>query len=496
MMSIFNKGEGVEVIKQNENDEYSYFPATVLRPPSKNNNMVFVEYQAPTKSRNREYVNVASVRPKLPYELNPWFKVGDSVDAFRPNVTAFSWCPATVSDILENSTYRVDFRGHSAAVDHCSLRLHRDWVNGNWVPPLPQPQPQPPETVTRSEKIRIKIKCSRSPQKESEFFKGKIVEVSSDDEGYKGAWFVATIVDIIAKDKFLVEYRDLATEDGTQLLNEVIHERFIRPCPPEVPLAGSFKQFQEVDAWYNDGWWEGVVCEVRNGRECLVSFMNNDVMEFENSKLRPHQDWLDGKWVMSSKESSELVKKFGDVRPEANNLTGNKLIVKLKKSSDPAKRPRDVMERTPITRSKHMLQFCRGAKVEVRSDEEGYQGSWYTAIIVDPLQSSKYLVEYSTLKTDDLTEQLKEVAEAFNIRPCPPDTSGADCFLLHEWVDAWYNDGWWVGQVSRVLGGFKYMVYFWTSKEELEFEYSLLRPHQDWIDGKWVLASLDPRPVR
>lgn len=162
-------------------------------------------------------------------------------------------------------------------------------------------QEQPPETVTRSEKIRIKIKCSRSPQKESEFFKGKIVEVSSDDEGYKGAWFVATIVDIIAKDKFLVEYRDLATEDGTQLLNEVIHERFIRPCPPEVPLAGSFKQFQEVDAWYNDGWWEGVVCEVRNGRECLVSFMNNDVMEFENSKLRPHQDWSDGKWVMSSK---------------------------------------------------------------------------------------------------------------------------------------------------------------------------------------------------
>lgn len=139
------------------------------------------------------------------------------------------------------------------------------------------------------------------------------MEVSSDDEGYKGAWFVATIVNI-EKDKFLVEYRDMLTDDGTQQLKEEVDVRFSRPCPPEVPVV-SFQQFQEVDAWYNDAW----------------------------------------------------------------------------------------------------LTSCR-------SDEEGYQGSWFTATVVDFLQNGKYFVEYLTLKTDDLTEQLKEEAYASDIRPYPPDT--------------------------------------------------------------------------
>ncbi|KAJ1420831.1 Agenet-like domain [Sesbania bispinosa] len=494
-MSNFNKGDPVEVTKANDSDSHCYYyPATVVRPPSKNKNLVFVEYltlfapsshsQSQTPKRLREYVNVANVRPKVPHQLNPWFKVGDSVDAFRHPLNA--WCPATVTDILENSTYLVHFHGphqHSAPVDHCNLRLHRDWLHGDWVPPLPQlQQEKPPQILPKPDNLRFKIKYSRKPLKGSKFKKGGIVEVSNDDEGYKGAWFIATIVDIIGKDMFLVEYRDLTTDDGTQLLKEETNSGFIRPCPPEVPTVGSFKQFQEVDAWYNDGWWEGLVLEVLNRRECLVSFMHRDVLKFENSKLRPHQDWIDGKWVMSSKTSSELVEKFGDVMPRAKSLIGNKLILKYRK-------PRDVMERTTNTKDKFVLHFCKGADIEVRSDEEGYQGSWYAAIVVDYLQNGKYLVEYLTLKTDDLTEQLKEEADASDIRPYPPDISQDYRFALHEWVDAWYNDGWWVGQISSVLRNFKYMVYFWPTKEELEFEHYNLRPHQEWIDGRWVRAS-------
>lgn len=154
---------------------------------------------------------------------------------------------------------------------------------------------------TKPENLRFRIKYSRRPLKESEFKKGKMVEVSSDDEGFRGAWFVATIVDIVGKGRFQVEYRDLTTNDGTQLLKEEIDARFIRPFPPQIPFSGSFKQFQEVDVWYNDGWWEAVVLEVLNSRECLVSFINRDVLKFEICKLRPHQDWFGGKWVMSSK---------------------------------------------------------------------------------------------------------------------------------------------------------------------------------------------------
>ncbi|KAL2341629.1 hypothetical protein Fmac_009569 [Flemingia macrophylla] len=496
---VFNKGDPVEVTK----DDGCYHPATVLRPPSRNKNLVFLEYLAAAPNRLREYVNVANVRPKLPPQLNSWFKVGDSVDAFH-----HSWRPATVSDILENSNYLVAFAAasRSAVVHHSALRLHRNWLRGRWVPPLPGHEhppetetncrkldlkEQPPETETKPEDLRFRIKYSRrKPLIEAKFKIGTIVEVSRDDKGYKGAWFLAAIVDIIGKERFQVEYRDLKTNGGTQHLKEEIDVRFLRPCPPEVPFAGSFKQFQEIDAWYNDGWWEAVVLEVLSNRECLVSLVHNDVLKFENSKLRPHQDWSDGKWAMSSKQSSELVKKYAYLKSKTKNLTGIKLVFKRQKSSESSNKPRDVMARTTTTQSKSVVHLFKGAKVEVRSDEEGYQGAWYTAIVVDSLPNGKYLVEYLTLKTDDLTEQLKEEADASDIRPYPPDVKHVHRFALHEMVDAWYNEGWWVGQVSSVLLGLKYKVYFRPTKEELEFEHCHLRPHQAWIDGKWVLASL------
>ncbi|RDX75904.1 DUF724 domain-containing protein 3, partial [Mucuna pruriens] len=277
---------------------------------------------------SNECVNVANVRPKLLLQLNHCFKLRDAVDAF----TAI---------------------GYVGTGSHLSPDRKLEL------------QEQPPEVETKPDNLRFRIKYSRRPLKESKFKKGKIVEVSSDKEGYKGAWFVATIVEIIGKDRFQVEYRDLKTNDGTQLLNEEIDARLIRHCPPKVPFASSFKQFQEVDAWYNDGWWEAVVLEVLNNRECLVSFIHNDVLKFENSKLRPHQGCLDGKWVMSSKKSSELVKKFGDLMPKTKNLTGIKLVLKCQKPSE-----RDVMTRTTNTQSKFVVHLCKGAKVEVMSDEE------------------------------------------------------------------------------------------------------------------------------
>lgn len=90
-------------------------------------------------------------------------------------------------------------------------------------------------------------------------------------------------------------------DGGIEVLKEEIETKFIRPCPPHVPMFGSFKRLQEVDAWYNDGWWEGMVVELVNSEECYVCFRNNEVLKFESSKLRPHQDWIDGKWIMSSK---------------------------------------------------------------------------------------------------------------------------------------------------------------------------------------------------
>ena len=96
---------------------------------------------------------------------------------------------------------------------------------------------------------------------------------------------------------------------------------------------------------------------------------------------------------------------------------------------------------------------------------------------------------YQSLRTDDDSGFLREEFDTLHIRPCPPETLVVDRFSLFEEVDALYNDGWWVGVISKVLGGSKYLVYFRDTDEEIEFKHSDLRPHQDWIDGKWIMAS-------
>lgn len=165
-------------------------------------------------------------------------------------------------------------------------------------------QEKPSETEVEPRNFRIMITYSRRTSKEK-FRKGTMVEVSSDEEGYKGSWFTATVIQSTGSDKFLLEYHNLTMDDGTQPLREEVHARYIRPFPPEVPGVVSFKELQEVDAWYNEGWWEGVISKVLNVSEYIVYFSySNEELRFGNSKLRPHQHWINGKWVIASKVRS------------------------------------------------------------------------------------------------------------------------------------------------------------------------------------------------
>ena len=136
-------------------------------------------------------------------------------------------------------------------------------------------------------------------------------------------------------------------------------------------------------------------------------------------------------------------------------------------------------------------KFTHGVKVEVSSDDEGFRGAWFEATVVKSA-GSKFLVEYVALKADDETKPLKEAVEARHIRPSPPCIPVVDGFKLLDEVDAYCNDGWWVGVVSKVISNQKYMVYFRPWKEEREFEHGQLRFHCDWMGGRWMRAS----PVR
>lgn len=277
------------------------------------------------------------------------------------------------------------------------------------------------------------------------FRKGMEVEVSTNDAGFKGAWYAARVVrSTPKKESIAVEYRTLLSNDESMPLREIVRISNVRPLPPPGDPHCLFQLNDQVDALYNDGWWTGTITKVldQDSSSFLVFFpTTNEEMEFPQSDLRLHQDWIGGRWV------------------------------------------------SPVDKDMSKMDLNEGTPVEVSSDEEGFQGVWFAATIIKVIENSTFLIEYQNLKTDDETELLRETADSQHIRPIPPDVPNATSFSLLEEVDALYNDGWWVGVISKVLNDSRYIVYFRQSNEEMKFMASELRPHQDWIDGKWFRPS-------
>ncbi|KAL7129413.1 hypothetical protein ABFS83_13G064500 [Erythranthe nasuta] len=139
--------------------------------------------------------------------------------------------------------------------------------------------------------------------------------------------------------------------------------------------------------------------------------------------------------------------------------------------------------------SSAMQGFRCGDIVEIASTEEGFVGSYYEAMVLAPqLRSNRgYIVQYRTLIADDLSGlPLKEVAPVAEIRPRPPKIAAAE-FRLHDVVDAFDNDGWWVGRITGRNTDGDYFVYFDTTGDEIAYPLNRIRVHRDWVNGKWVL---------
>ncbi|KAK8578527.1 hypothetical protein V6N13_100363 [Hibiscus sabdariffa] len=143
---------------------------------------------------------------------------------------------------------------------------------------------------------------------EEEIEAGREVEVTSDEEGFKGVWYACIILKLPenkTKGKALVQYKTLLEEDNQTPLTENVELSFIRPLPPEPAFPGdhSFQVKELVDAFHLDGWWTGSVSQVLdNPRRYIVSFADPpDEIEFSSSYLRPHWKWVNGKWVKPSR---------------------------------------------------------------------------------------------------------------------------------------------------------------------------------------------------
>lgn len=102
---------------------------------------------------------------------------------------------------------------------------------------------------------------------------------------------------------FVVEYKTVRSKTSDEKkkgkpMREELDVSLLRPSPPK-ESDSDFELEQEVDAYYNGRWWEGVITRVldEEGFSKYSVYVGNREMEFESSRLRPHGEWVRGNWV-------------------------------------------------------------------------------------------------------------------------------------------------------------------------------------------------------
>lgn len=132
-------GAEIEVTSPDHSLRGALFPAKIVRDGSVDTKFM-VEYttlEAPDDDgkRLREEVESALLRPLPPRERNYAFSFGDNVDTFF----AGGWWEGAITEIMDDSrrfVVYIRFAKQQFAFGKSSLRLHREWIKGNWVPPL------------------------------------------------------------------------------------------------------------------------------------------------------------------------------------------------------------------------------------------------------------------------------------------------------------------------------------------------------------------------
>ncbi|XP_010263509.1 PREDICTED: uncharacterized protein LOC104601746 [Nelumbo nucifera] len=183
---------------------------------------------------------------------------------------------------------------------------------------------------------------------------GSHVEVLSQDSGLRGCWFRAIVLKR-HKDKVKVQYQDIrdAVDENNNLKEWVLGSRIagpdlfglrlcgrttIRPCPPynKGRVSWGFDVGASVDAWWCDGWWEGIVVRKESEDRVHVYFQGERrTLIFGSGDLRRSQDWVGNRWkcikerpdivasILSGLESEQDVGRPNNVLVSDNRQPGN-----------------------------------------------------------------------------------------------------------------------------------------------------------------------------
>ncbi|KAI4306201.1 hypothetical protein L6164_029496 [Bauhinia variegata] len=141
------------------------------------------------------------------------------------------------------------------------------------------------------------------------------IELLCQDSGIRGCWFRCTIVQVSWK-QMKVRYDDVQDEDGSSNLEEWIRafrlampdklgmrhsgRPTIRPAPSYEKQELAIEVGTAVDAWWSDGWWEGIVSRIANCSDDNVQVYfpgEGLLMKLAMKDLRKSRDWLGDRWV-------------------------------------------------------------------------------------------------------------------------------------------------------------------------------------------------------
>ncbi|KAH0884155.1 hypothetical protein HID58_060251 [Brassica napus] len=247
--------------------------------------------------------------------------------------------------------------------------------------------------------------------------------LSLQEDGFKGSWFRAILEQNptrVKGEKLRVCYKTLLHEDGVNPCKETIERCFIRPVPPECMNEGVvFKEGSVVDAYFNNGWWTGVIVVERSDGSFFVYFDEPpDIMRFIRSQLRPHADWIGYKWVKSK----------------------NKVLSQQ------------------IFRTGKLVEMTR----EISDSEKEKIGCT------------------SSQNSSDEAEGKHSIVDICKIRPSPPRDLCAEYSLNHI-VEVVVTHGWRKGRVTEIFIENNYKVYFDATKEDAVFNYTEIRMSMEWL---------------
>lgn len=181
------------------------------------------------------------------------------------------------------------------------------------------PYEQPSCKKLKYDMVRMRVDASKylacKPWHTPVFKANEKIELLCQDSGIRGCWFRCTVLEV-SKRQIKVQYDDLKDEDGCGNLEEWISafrlampdklgmrysgRATIRPAVMHNEIGRAFELGALVDAWWSDGWWEGVVTgisETEDGDEQVYVPSESLLLKVHRKNLRASRDWVGNHWV-------------------------------------------------------------------------------------------------------------------------------------------------------------------------------------------------------